>query len=192
MASIDPHPAPAGRLESLLALQGLGRVPRLGWLLAGQQQAESVAAHSHLAGLLALHLAPQCRPALDGPRVAALLAVHDAAEALLGDWPRSAKELLPAGAKEEAERRAAARLLGPLGGPMEALFAEFSAQATPEARLAKACDRLALGLCRLAYRRAGAAGLDGFLPGLRDLNLGEFAPAQALLAEILAAEPPAP
>jgi putative hydrolases of HD superfamily len=189
MASINASPEPAERLESLLQLQALGRVPRLGWLLAGLQQAESVAAHSHLAALLALHLAPQCVPALDGPRTAALLAVHDGPEALLGDWPALAKELLPPGAKAQAEGRAALRLFRPLGPAVEALFAEFAAQASPESRLARACDRLALALCRLAYRRAGASGLDQFLPGLRALDLDEFPPAKSLLQEILATEP---
>jgi putative hydrolase of HD superfamily len=189
MASTRPDPAETPRLWALLALQGLGRLPRLGWLQAGQSQAESVAAHSHLASLLALHLAPELDPPADGPRTAALAALHDGPEALLGDWPALAKEVLPAGAKAEAERAAAARLFSPLGPAIGQLYAEFTTQATREARLAKACDRLALALCRLAYRRAGAAGLDGFLPGLEALDLSEFPPAARLLAEILALEP---
>lgn len=176
-------------MAALLALQGLGRLPRLGWLQAGQSQAESVAAHSHLASLLALHLAPELEPPADGPRAAALAALHDGPEALLGDWPALAKELLPAGAKARAEQAAAERLFGPLGSEVLALYAEFAAQASREARLARACDRLALALCRLAYRRGGASGLDHFLPGLRALDLSEFPPAARLLAEILAAEP---
>jgi 5'-deoxynucleotidase YfbR-like HD superfamily hydrolase len=112
--------------------------------------------------------------------------VHDAPEALLGDLPRAASELLPEGAKRTAEERAARRLLGPLSELALARFEEQSAGATREARFVRVCDRLQLGLRLLGYRRSGRAGLQEFEATLRELECGEFAPARALQAELLA------
>lgn len=171
-------------LEPLLALD---RLPRTGWLLAGIGAPESVAAHSLGTALVALALAPRVRPALDLERAMALAVVHDVPEALLTDLPRCAAELLPAGVKAEAERRAAERLLAPLAPEALALFREFAAGATREARFVRLCDKLHLGLRWLGYRREGARGLEGFRAGLMALECAEFAPCAELQAELLAA-----
>ncbi len=183
----DPAPAQvAAWIESLVALGRLADVPRSGWLLAGLGRAESVAAHSHAAQFVALALAPRLEPPVDLGRVLALLAVHDAAEALLTDLPRAAAELLPPGAKALAEERAAGILLGPLGGEAEALAAEYRTGAGREARFARACDRLEMGVRLVSYLGAGARGLGDFCDSLRALDLGEFPPAAALRDALVA------
>ena len=71
-----------------------------------------------------------------------MLVVHDLGEAVLGDVPAP----LQAGDKTADERAALAGLLGVLPAPVAArLMArwdEYTAVATPEARLAKGLDRL--------------------------------------------------
>ena len=47
------------------------------------------------------------------------------------------------------------------------------------------CDSLQLGVRLVGYRREGRAGLDEFRRGLEELDCSGFAPAQALLDEIL-------
>jgi len=183
-----PHnSSSAPLLPALLPLLALERLPRTGWLQAGVSPAESVAAHALGTALLALALGPRVRPALDVDRALALAVVHDAPEALLSDLPRSASALLPPGAKASAERRAAEQLLGPLSALAEARWTEFTAQESREARFARLCDRLQLGLRWIGYRREGARALAGFRSGLEALDCGEFPPCEHLRQEILAA-----
>jgi putative hydrolase of HD superfamily len=174
-------------LAALLPLLALDRLPRTGWLLAGIGAPESVAAHSLGTALVALALGPRVRPPLAVERAVALAVVHDVPEALLTDLPRAASELLPSGAKAEAERRAAERLLGPFGPEALALQREFAAGETREARFARLCDKLHLGLRWLGYLREGARGLEEFRPGLVALECGEFAPCAELRDELVSA-----
>jgi putative hydrolase of HD superfamily len=174
-------------LEALLPLLALDRLPRTGWLLAGVAAPESVAAHSLGTALVALTLGPRVAPALDLDRAVSLAVLHDAPEALLTDLPRSAAECLPEGAKAAAEDHAARRLLAPLSEEAHARFNEYRAQETREARFARLCDKLHLGVRWLGYRREGHAGLGEFRAVVAVLDCGEFAPCVDLRAEILAA-----
>jgi len=175
------------QLASLLALGGLARLPRTGWLQAGLYEAESVAAHAHGVATLVLALAGEVEPALDVDRAVTLAVVHDAPEALLGDLPRTAQELLPPGAKAAAEAEAAARLLGAFAPAAHARFVEFGEGASREARFVRVCDRLHLGLELLARGRSGARGLGRFAGVLAGLQCAEFAPAERLRLELIAA-----
>jgi putative hydrolase of HD superfamily len=175
---------PTVAVDRLLALLCLDALPRTGWLQAGIGRPESVAAHSLGAALLALTAGAGVEPPLDLDRCLALLVVHDAPEALLGDWPRAAAELLPAGAKAAAERGAAERLLGDRG-PARQRYEEYAAGTTREARFARACDKLHLALRALGYVRAGARGLQGFFEGAARLDCAEFPPLAALRDELL-------
>lgn len=176
---------PSDKLQALLQLQALQDLPRTGWIQRGVPDAERVAGHILGAQFIALALAGEVQPPLDLGRVLALILVHDAPEALLGDLPRSAAELLPAGAKAQAEARAAQRLLGPLAEDGVELFTEYTQGATREARFARVCDRLQLALRWKGYQRLGLMGLDDFEAGLRQLDTREFQPAQQLLEELL-------
>jgi putative hydrolase of HD superfamily len=173
-------------LGALLALQPLGDLPRTGWLQRGVVPAETIAAHVFGACQLVLALGPRVQPALDTQRCLALVLVHDAPEALLGDVPKSGARLLPAGAKRAAEERAAEELLAPLSEFALACFREHHAGTTREARFARVCDRLQLGVRLLGYRRAGWLGLEDFEETLRALDASEFTAADELRREILA------
>lgn len=175
------------RLDALLHLVPLEHLPRTGWIQRGIAHPESIAAHSLGAALIALALGDEVEPALDTDRAVALLVVHDTPEAWLGDLPRAGSERLPQGAKREAETRIADDLLGALSKRARAHFAEVSEGATREARFAKACDRLHLGLRLLAYLRAGRRGLEDFLEGLAEQSFGEFAACEDLRRELVAA-----
>ncbi len=170
------------QLESLLTIQSLEHLPRIGWCQHGVASPESIAAHTHAVAQIALALCAEVSPTLDLGRVLSMAIVHDAPEALLGDLPRSASRLLPEGAKAAAEVQAAKELLTPAS---LAAFREYQAGETREARFVKLCDRLQLGLRTLAYRRAGQSGLEDFEDGVSDFDALEFAPAEALRIEIV-------
>lgn len=170
-------------LEALLRLLPLDALPRTGWIQAGIGAPESIAGHVLGTAHLALALAPRVEPGLDLGRVLGLVLVHDVPEALSGDLPRAASQALPAGAKRAMEDQLAAELLTPMGG--EALWQEYQEQATREARFARLCDKLQLGVRLVGYERSGSAGLEDFRAGLEGLDASEFAPARDLLDEIL-------
>ncbi len=174
------------QLEALLDLLALDRLPRTGWLLAGVPHAESVAAHSLGAALVALALGPAVEPPLNFDRAAALCAVHDAPEAWLSDLPKRGAALLSNGVKEDAQARIADELVGALSPAARERFAEYQAGETAEARFARVCDKLHLGLRLLGYARAGSRGLDDFGEGLRALDCSGFAPCAELRDAILA------
>lgn len=174
-------------LDSLLALQSLEYLPRLGWAQHGIANPESVAAHSFGVATIALALCSKVEPPLDRARVLSMAVAHDLPEAWLGDLPKSAKNLLPKGLKTEAELRAAEALLAPFSEEVREEFREYLEHETREARFVKLCDGLQLGLRVLAYRRAGQAGLDDFEEGLRELDASEFEVTESLRADLLAA-----
>jgi putative hydrolases of HD superfamily len=174
-------------LETLLALGTLEHLPRTGWLQRGIVPAEPVAAHILGCAYVTLALAARVEPPLDVERCATLALVHDAPEALIGDLPRSATRLLPAGAKATAEARSAQELLAPLSSHALAAWDEYQAAGTREARLVRLADRLHLGLRLLAYLRSGRRGLGEFVDGLQALDAGEFLPAEELRRSLLTA-----
>lgn len=136
-----------GLLAFLRAAEGLKTHVRSAHTADGRP--ESVAAHSWRVGLLALALAPSV-PGVDLGRLLALCVVHDLGEALGGDVPapEQARRLAadPGAGKADAERADLRRLLAPLppalGAELAGLWEEYEAAATPEARLAKAVDKL--------------------------------------------------
>jgi len=174
-------------LAALLALSPLESLPRTGWAMRGIANPETVAGHVLGTCHLILALGPKVAPPIDTERCLALALVHDAPEALLGDLPRTAAELLPAGAKAAAEEAAARKLLASISAAAVERYAEFRAQATREARFARLSDRLQMGVRLVGYHRLGVRGLDEFVASIRALDCSEFAPAEDLRSEILAA-----
>lgn len=137
----------AGFLEFLRAAERLKTVTRSGYTSAGRP--ESVAEHTWRLALMALLLAPEF-PGVDFARLVKICLVHDLGEAIGGDIPapeqaRRAAAGETAG-KSAAERRDLLTLLEPLPPRLRAeitgLWDEYEAAESPEARLAKALDKL--------------------------------------------------
>ena len=106
---------------------------------------ENSAEHSWHLALMAVVLAEHAPPGTDLGRVGAMLVLHDLVEIDAGDL------FLYSGAaalarQEEAERAAADRIFAILPAPQAAavrgLWEEFEERRTPEARFARALDRL--------------------------------------------------
>ncbi|HET7232827.1 MAG TPA: HD domain-containing protein, partial [Longimicrobium sp.] len=119
----------------------LKETPRAGWALRGIASPESVAEHSHRVALLALVLAPRAEPALDVARCVALALVHDLAEALVGDI--TPYDGVSASEKHRREEEAMRHLAGLAGDEsLLALWREYDAAQSPEARFVKELDKL--------------------------------------------------
>ena len=136
----------AGLLEFLRAAERLKTVFRSGYTSAGHP--ESVAEHTWRLSLMALLLAPEF-PEVDFARLIKICIVHDLGEAIGGDIPapeQARRRATGAGGKSADERRDLLRLLEPLAPRLRdeivGLWDEYEAARTPEARLAKALDKL--------------------------------------------------
>ncbi len=136
-----------GVLDFLRAAERLKTTVRSGYTSSGEQ--ESVAGHTWRLCLMALLLAPEF-PGVDVARLMKICLVHDLGEAIGGDIPAPEQARRRAagatGGKAADERRDLVRLLEPLSVPLRseilALWDEYEAAQSPEARLAKALDKL--------------------------------------------------
>ena len=149
--------------------------------------AESVAEHTFGVAVLALLIGDSVA-GLDRGRLLAIALLHDFAEALLGDLPASARRLIGADVKRAAERRAIAELFAELPARDEylALWEEYLAGASAEARLIKELDRVEMLAQALAYERAGNRALDEFWAGAAEGWNEEFPAVRALAMGLLA------
>lgn len=109
---------------------------------------ENSGEHSWHLALYALTLADQAEPGVDINRVIRMLLLHDLVEIDVGDVPiHSANGTAHASTQTvEAEQRAADRIFGLLPpdqrASFRALWDEFEAAETPDARFAKSLDRV--------------------------------------------------
>ena len=123
--------------EALIEALGLKDVVRAGWLRAGVENPESVAAHSWGMAMLATQLCPDD---LNLQRVLELCILHDIAEVRVGDiTPHD--NIAP-----EEKHRLESEAIEEMGIEANAIFAEYEAQETPESRFVRYLDKLDMAL----------------------------------------------
>lgn len=170
----------AQQLLEFLHLAGrLKQTARAGWRLRGIAEPESVAEHTFRVALLALVLGRES--GVDRERCVAMALVHDLAESVVGDitpYDGVAPE-----EKRRREREAVVRL-GELAGELQilALWEEYDAGATPEARFVKELDKLEAVVQAAEYEAEHGADLDEFW-AMGERSLASPA-ARALLARL--------
>jgi putative hydrolases of HD superfamily len=161
-------------LSTYLRLMRLKRLYRQGWLKRGLPESlcESVAEHSFGTAFLALLLAGkdgECGSLgrADPARAALLALVHEMGEAYAGDI--TPVDGVSREDKEKLEREAIARALEghPDRGWLLALWEEFEAGATPEARFVRQLDRLEMGLQAALHEAEGYPGMGEFYDSAR-------------------------
>jgi putative hydrolase of HD superfamily len=132
------------QINFLLELDRLKSVVRQSRLANGSRR-ENSAEHSWHLAMFALVLSEYAEVKVDAAHVAKLLLVHDIVEIEAGDAPIHASAA-PRSAIEDAEHKAAEHLFGLLppdqASTFRDLWIEFEAGHSPEARFAKALDRL--------------------------------------------------
>ena len=138
--------------EALIEALGLKGVIRAGWVRAGVQNPESVAAHSWGMALLATQI---CPPDLNLQRVLELCILHDIAEVRVGDiTPHD-------GVTPEEKHRLESKAIEEMGINAAHIFAEYEAQETPESQFVRHLDKLDMALQAEIYEQ-------------QNLNLTEF------------------
>ena len=142
--------------DELKEILGLKNVLRAGWVRAGIESPESVAAHSWGMSMLALKLAPK---ELDLARVLSLCIVHDIPEVRVGD-------LTPhddTSTKAEDELKAMTEMAPEWVG----LFEEYEQGKTPEAKFVKQLDKLDMALQAEIYQSKFDIPLSEFIESAR-------------------------
>jgi 5'-deoxynucleotidase YfbR-like HD superfamily hydrolase len=167
-------------IKFCLESESLKRIPRTGWVLAGQSpsECESVASHSwgtaHIALLLALSLKSE-GIGVEVDKLLTMAILHDLPESLISDIPHRAVAFGGTAvnlAKSEAERNAMRQMLGRLGTLGESLrkqWNEFEDSKSLEARLVAAADKLDMLVHAISLESVGfpARNLDGFFEHVR-------------------------
>jgi putative hydrolase of HD superfamily len=132
----------AGILDFLRTAEKLKTATRSGWTSAGQQ--ESVAEHTWRLCLMAV-VFHGAFPDVDFARLIRICIVHDLGEALSGDVP-APEQVRRGGSKAADERRDLVRIVESLPPAVRdeitSLWDEYEAAQSPEAKLAKALDKL--------------------------------------------------
>jgi putative hydrolase of HD superfamily len=141
----------ADRLEAQFAFLNeadrLKSVLRATTLVDGSRP-ENSGEHSWHLALYALVLADQAEPGVDISRVIRMLLIHDLVEIDVGDVPIHSQNgsAHASAATQAAEAKAADRIFGllppDLRDSFRALWEEFESAETPDARFAKALDRV--------------------------------------------------
>ena len=134
---------------------------------------ESVADHSYASAVLAMLISDHT--GLDTERVIRMTLLHDMAESITGDMVPGSIDLAE---KRRREQAAMSHILGSLPGQLEdaynAIWQEYVAAQTPEARLVHDADRLDMGLQAHRYRTLlDESTLESFLKSARSgMDLG--------------------
>jgi len=140
-------------------------------VITGESRRENSAEHSWHLAVMAVVLAEHAPPGTDLGKVGAMLVLHDLVEIDAGDLFLYSDAAAQA-RQEEAERAAADRLFAILppdqATELRGLWEEFEERRTPEARFARALDRLQPMLLNMQTRggtwTAHGVTLDQVLP----------------------------
>jgi putative hydrolase of HD superfamily len=131
------------QINFIAYIDQLKNIIRVNALFDGSRE-ENTAEHSWHAAVTALVLAPYADEPVDIDRVIRMLLVHDLIEIEAGDtFAYADPEVLAQ--QEHIENKAAELVFSQLSAPLDvelrALWDEFEARKTPEAKFAKAIDR---------------------------------------------------
>src|SRR5580704_5226585 len=98
-------------LESMAEMHNLTRLQRIGWVMAGVVDPESVSDHCYETAIIAYILAQQLDRPVDMGKVLAMALFHETGEVRLTDLPRRSSPYVKK-FKHDAETQAAKDILG--------------------------------------------------------------------------------
>lgn len=149
-------------VDLILEIDVLEKLPRMGFLLQGVTDPESVAAHCFGVALTAMLMADAIEGPVDAERVVRMALLHEVSEAKVTDLPYRALRYIDPPTKSAAERAVAHDLLGPIGKAYASLWEEFEAAQTLEARIVRAADKIQMMAKVLRYEQEGRGNLADF------------------------------
>jgi len=153
-------------IEKILLVQTLKRLPRMGWLIKGVQEPESIADHSFGVAFITLVLADVLEKRgkrIDVEKALKMAIVHDLAEAIITDIPLSAQEFVD---KDKAE----ALVFKKVFPEFYELYREYQECSSPEAQLVRIADKLDMILQAYQYELSGNKNLDEFWEAIEEIK----------------------
>ncbi|HKE04213.1 MAG TPA: HD family hydrolase [Blastocatellia bacterium] len=157
-----------GLISFLAELMRLKSVPRIGWLLRGVRDVESVASHSFGVAVIAMLLADRARARgveVNVERLLRMALLHDLTEARTGDLPSTIKGYFDKASIKSADESIAKEIFTELGDLSESyleLWSDYEHRASIESRVVKAADKLDLLMQSREYEKGGARTLQEF------------------------------
>lgn len=146
----------------------LKSVPRIGWLLRGVRDVESVAAHSFGVAVIAMLLADRARHRgmkVNVELVLRMALLHDLTETRTGDLPSTIKRYFGKKNVKDADHLIAEEIFAGLDGIGKEyleLWRDYEVRGSLEAKIVKAADKFDLLLQSLEYEKGGARSLQEF------------------------------
>jgi putative hydrolase of HD superfamily len=157
-----------GLISFLAELMRLKSVPRIGWLLRGVRDVESVAAHSFGVAVIAMLLADRARARgvdVNVERLLRMALLHDLTESRTGDLPSTIKRYFDKASIKAADESIAREIFNELGDLSDSyleLWFDYEHRVSVESRLVKAADKLDLLMQSREYEKGGARSLQEF------------------------------
>ena len=146
----------AALLDLLASAGRLKRVKRAGWVQRGVREVESVADHSFRVALFALFIARARDDGTDADKCVRMALVHDLAECVVGDiTPNDGVSDEEKREREGEAMRALTAACGGVGDEVRALWEEYEAGETKEAKLVKDADKLEMVMQASEYESIG-------------------------------------
>jgi putative hydrolase of HD superfamily len=166
-------------LEVILEANELKVIPRMGWMVRGIRDGESVAEHSYAVALIAMLVADRMEIDVDVGKLLRIALLHDLPEHMLGDIHAPATRMLGEDVKEAAEERIMRKLFGDIedGDEYIALWKEFVDRSSVEGRLVRAVDKLEMFTQAYQYECEGNRMLEkfwGYEMNVRDFDFEEI------------------
>ncbi|USS39828.1 HD family hydrolase [Thermococcus aggregans] len=161
-------------LDLFIEAGKLKKLPRMGWLLRGVANPESVAEHTFRVALITLFLGDELKKKgidINVEKALKIALLHDLGEARITDLPLEAQNYVD---KKKAERKAMVDILGAERVEYFRLFQEYEDEKSLEGRLVKFADKLEMVLQAWEYEKSGAKGLDEFWGALDYLKKSEI------------------
>lgn len=171
-------------LECMAELHTLTQLPRIGWIMAGVPDPESVSDHCFETAIIAYMLAQQIQEPVDMGKVLAMALFHEVGEVRLTDLPRRSGPYVKA-FKHDAEDAAARDILDGVAENVLPLLEEMRDLKTIEARLVEAAEELQIITAALYYAKENRGDITEYRRDAAKYDALGVEPARAV-ADIVA------
>lgn len=164
-------------------LHTLTKLPRIGWIMAGVPEPESVSDHCFETAIIAYMLAQQLDEPVDMGKVLAMALFHEVGEVRLTDLPRRSSPYVKE-FKRQAETRASKDILHGVAENVLPLLEEMHELQTLEARLVEAAEELQIITAAMYYAKENRGDISEYRRDAAKYDALGIKPARAV-AEVV-------
>ncbi|TKA09715.1 HD domain-containing protein [Actinacidiphila oryziradicis] len=166
-------------LECMAELHTLTKLPRIGWIMAGVPEPESVSDHCFETAIIAYILAQQLDEPVDMGKVLAMALFHEVGEVRLTDLPRRSSPYVKE-FKREAETQASRDILHGVAENVLPLLQEMHELKTVEARLVEAAEELQIITAAMYYAKENRGDISEYRRDAAKYDALGIEPARAV------------